>query len=77
MPGMLPGYCETFVSRSRNRGLVLLDFCGMYLFVQIYHTSSGSVRWYYILGVVVGACLMSWLLQKVKKMCKKIYTRKT
>jgi len=28
MPGMLPGYCETFVSRSRNRGLVLLDFCG-------------------------------------------------
>ena len=71
MPGMLPGYCETFVSRSRNRGLVLLDF------VQIYHTSSGSVRWYYILGVVVGACLMSWLLQKVKKMCKKIYTRKT
>ena len=58
MPGMLPGYCEAFVSRSQNRGLV-------------------SVRWYYILGVVVGACLMSWLLQKVKKMCKKIYTRKT
>ena len=28
MPGMLPGYCETFVSRSWNRGLVLLDFCG-------------------------------------------------
>ena len=77
MSGMLPGYCETFVSRSRNRGLVLLDFVEMYLFVQIYHTSSGSVRWYYILGVVVGACLMSWLLQKVKKMCKKIYTRKT
>lgn len=46
-------------------------FVEMYLFVQIYHTSSGSVRWYYILGVVVGACLMSWLLQKVKKMCKK------
>ena len=58
------------------------DFCywvfmGGYLFVQIYHTSSGSVRWYYVLGVVVGACLMSWLLRKVKKMCKKIYTRKT
>lgn len=52
-------------------------FVEMYLFVQIYHTSSGSVRWYYILGVVVGACLMSWLLQKVKKMCKKIYIRKT
>ena len=25
-------------------------FVEMYLFVQIYHTSSGSVRWYYILG---------------------------
>ena len=52
-------------------------FVEMYLFVQIYHTSSGSVRGYYILGVVVGACLMSWLLHKVKKVCKKIYTRKT
>ena len=76
MPGMLPGYCETFVSRSRNRGLVLLDFCGN-VSVCANLPSIGSVRWYYILGVVVGACLMSWLLQKVKKMCKKIYTRKT
>ena len=66
----------------KNVVIQMEDFCywifmGGYLFVQIYHTSSGSVRWYYILGVVVGACLMSWLLQKVKKMCKKIYTRKT
>ena len=51
---------------SRNsQDLFYWIFVEMYLFVQIYHTSSGSVRWYYILGVVVGACLMSWLLQKV------------
>lgn len=52
-------------------------FAEMYLFVQIYHTSSGSIRWYYVLGVVVGACLMSWFLRKFEKLCKKIYTRKT
>ena len=52
-------------------------FAEMYLFVQIYHTSSGSIRWYYALGVVVGACLMSWFLRKFEKLCKKIYTRKT
>lgn len=52
-------------------------FVEIYLFVQIYHTSSGSIRWYYILGVVVGACLMSWLFRKIKKLCKKIYTWKT
>ena len=39
-------------------------FVEMYLFVQIYHTSSGSVRWYYILGVV-GFC------RKLKKCVKK------
>lgn len=52
-------------------------FVEIYLFVQIYHTSSGSIRWYYALGVVVGVSLMSWFLQKFKKLCKKIYTRKT
>lgn len=52
-------------------------FVEMYLFVQIYHTSSGSLRWYYVLGVVVGASLMSLLFRKLEKVCKKIYTRKT
>ena len=52
-------------------------FVEMYLFVQIYHTSSGSIRWYYVLGVVVGASLMSLLFRKFEKLCKKIYTRKT
>lgn len=25
-----------------------------YLFVQIYHTSDGSIRWYFVLGIVLG-----------------------
>ena len=49
-------------------------FVEMYLFVQIYHTSSGSVRWYYILGVVVGALFMTGFLKQEEKLYKKIYT---
>ncbi len=31
----------------------------IYFFVQIYHTSSGSIRWYFILGCVcVVICLI-------------------
>ena len=32
----------------------------VYLFVQIYHTSNGSIRWYFILGVVCG-----WISEKM------------
>lgn len=36
----------------------------VYLFVQIYHTSNGSIRWYFVLGIVFGAGLM-WRIQRV------------
>ena len=42
----------------------------IYFFVQIYHTSDGVIRWYFILGVVLGA-IFGWM----KKLHKKIYTR--
>ena len=45
----------------------------MYLFVQIYHTNNGSVRWGFILGVVVGVWIASVILKKVKKTVEKIY----
>lgn len=48
----------------------------VYLFVQIYHTSDGSIRWYFILGVVLGVVLMSAFLGGLEKMYKKIYGRK-
>ena len=48
----------------------------VYLFVQIYHTSDGSIRWYFILGVALGVILMSVFLNKEEKLCKKIYGHK-
>ena len=48
----------------------------IYFFVQIYHTSSGSIRWYFILGCVCGAIFASFLIKKIEKIGKKIYTQK-
>ena len=45
----------------------------VYVFVQIYHTSSGVVRWHFILGVVLGTLVATVFLRKMKKMLKKIY----
>lgn len=45
----------------------------IYVFVQIYHTSSGSVRWYFALGVVIGTLISTIFLRKWEKKAKKIY----
>ena len=47
----------------------------LYLFVQIYHTSDGSIRWYFILGVVIGALLAAFLIRQAEKVHKKMYAR--
>lgn len=47
-----------------------------YLFVQMFHTSDGSIRWYFILGVVAGVSLCSFFLRFVEKRRKKMYARK-
>lgn len=44
----------------------------IFLFVQIYYTSSGSVRWYFILGVGIGVTAMSLFLVAFRKVCRKI-----
>ena len=44
----------------------------IFLFVQIYYTSSGSVRWYFILGVGIGVTVMSLFLVVFRKICRKI-----
>ena len=31
-----------------------------YLFIEIYYTSDGSVRWFFILGVVLGMVFLSF-----------------
>ncbi len=40
---------------------------GFYLFMQIYQTNDGSIRWHFILGVVFGALLMSVFVKQVRK----------
>ncbi len=44
----------------------------IFLFVQIYYTSSGSVRWYFILGVGIGVIVMSFLIVVIQRLCRKI-----
>ena len=48
----------------------------IFLFVQIYYTSNGSIRWYFLLGVVLGVLFISIFFRWIKKVHKKIYTQK-
>ena len=50
----------------------------IYMFVQIYYTSAGLVRWYFVLGVVVGVALMRIFVAGAGKIYKKMcdFTRK-
>ena len=47
-----------------------------YMFVQIHHTTSGSIRWYFILGVVLGSVFFSFLSKIPGKLRKKLYARR-
>lgn len=48
----------------------------LFLFVQIYHTSNGTIRWYFVLGVVFGMIIANFIKVIMKKIHKKIYTKK-
>lgn len=48
----------------------------IYLFVQIYYTSDGSIRWFFVLGVVFGVISSLVLSSNIKKLHKKIYDKK-
>ena len=50
---------------------------GLYLFLEMFNTSDGSIRWYFVLGVVVGVAISSLFLRKLEKVTKKIYTSKS
>ena len=53
---------------------------GFYLFAEMYRTCAGSIRWYFVLGVLAGGGITCWLLQKfVGKFIKKVVdkTKKT
>ena len=48
----------------------------LYMFVQIHHTTSGSIRWYFILGVVLGSFFFSSMWKIPGKLRKKLYTKR-
>ena len=42
----------------------------------IHHTTSGSIRWYFILGVVLGSIFFSCLSKIPGKLRKKLYAKR-
>lgn len=42
---------------------------GIYLFVKIYQTSNGSIRWYFVIGVLTGGLLTHFMISKITKKC--------
>lgn len=40
---------------------------GFYLFSEIYQTSNGTIRWYFVLGVFAGGILTHHIILKITK----------
>jgi len=69
--------CIRKIYRHRLLYIEIEDFLywvgtAIYLFVQIYHTSYGVVRWNFVLGIVIGAVISTFFIRKIKKVLKKI-----
>lgn len=45
-------------------------WAGLYLFVKIYDTSDGSIRWFFTIGVVVGGVCSFFVLHFLSEMGK-------
>lgn len=39
----------------------------IFLFVKIYQTSNGSIRWYFVIGVIFGAILTHLIIFQIAK----------
>ena len=39
----------------------------IYLFMRIYQTSNGVIRWYFVAGVLIGGIATHWILEKIAK----------
>ena len=65
--------------KKHSRAAVSLEdmafwiFTAIYLFVEIYNTSSGSIRWFFVLGVVGSMILSACLIGKLEKTGQKLY----
>lgn len=40
---------------------------GLFLFSELYRTCSGSIRWYFVLGIFLGGVLSAIFVEKVVK----------
>lgn len=43
-----------------------------YLFKRMYETTYGSIRWFFVLGLVCGACAAHVFLRLAVKICAKV-----
>lgn len=50
---------------------------GFFIFGEIFRTSAGEIRWYFVAGVVTGAVFFRVLVSKTGKLCGKIFEKKT
>lgn len=44
---------------------------GLYLFAEIYRTSDGSIRWFFVVGVAAGILIFYGMSRVAKKVYKK------
>jgi hypothetical protein len=40
---------------------------GIYLFIKIYQTSDGSIRWYFVIGVFLGGLFTHLIIFRISK----------
>ena len=40
---------------------------GIYLFIRIYQTSDGIIRWYFVLGVLFGGIITHFIISQISK----------
>ena len=40
---------------------------GIYLFIKIYHTSDGIIRWYFVIGVLLGGLITHFIISQISK----------
>lgn len=40
---------------------------GMYLFLELFRTCNGSIRWYFVIGVLAGGIISHFIIEKIIK----------
>lgn len=55
----------------------IIYWCGVssYLFVQIYYTNNGNLRWFDVLGLVFGVIISYFILKKIRKISRNFLRR--